>query len=76
MAMANAHLIAALPNPRVLELCMVQGPLQWAILAAPPQIADGWLVFPDRPGLGVTLADGLAELFPFIEGPYGIEVSR
>ena len=32
MAMANAHLVAALPNPRVLEVCMIQGPLQWGIL--------------------------------------------
>ncbi len=76
MAMANAHLIAALPNPRVLEVCMVQGPLQWAILAEPPRIDDGWLVLPERPGLGVTLADDLSTQFPFIEGHYGIEVSR
>ena len=33
MAVAHAHLVAALPHPRVLELCMIQGPLQWGILA-------------------------------------------
>ena len=41
MAMANAHLVAALPNPRVLELCRIQGPLQWGILAEKPLIRDG-----------------------------------
>ncbi len=76
MAMANGHLVAALSNPRVLELCMIQGPLQWAILADPPTILDGWLHFPDRPGLGVQLADDLEERFPYIEGHYAIVVER
>ena len=38
MTLANAHLVAALPNPRVLELCMIQGPLQWGILAERPRM--------------------------------------
>ena len=76
MAMANAHLVAALPNPHVLELCMIQGPLQWGILAKKPSIEDGWLVFPDKPGLGVELAENLEERFPYIEGHYSIQVSR
>jgi L-alanine-DL-glutamate epimerase-like enolase superfamily enzyme len=76
MAMANAHLVAALPKPRVLELCMIQGPLQWGIFDQPPAIADGWLTLPDRPGLGVTLAADVAERFPYIEGHYAIMVER
>lgn len=76
MAMANAHLVAALPNPRVLELCRIQGPLQWEILAEKPLIRDGWLELPDRPGLGVQLAEGVDERFPYIEGHYAIEVRR
>ena len=76
MAMANAHLVAALPNPRVLELCRIQGPLQWGILAEKPLIRDGWLELPDRPGLGVQLAEGVDERFPYIEGYYAIEVRR
>jgi L-alanine-DL-glutamate epimerase-like enolase superfamily enzyme len=76
MAMANAHLVAALPNPRVLELCMIQGPLQWDILAEKPTIEAGWLVFPDKPGLGVELAENLEERFPYIEGNYGIQLER
>ncbi len=76
MTMANAHLVAALPNPKVLELCMIQGPLQWGILADPPEIQDGWLLLPDRPGLGVSLADDLVSNFPYIEGNYYITVER
>jgi L-alanine-DL-glutamate epimerase-like enolase superfamily enzyme len=76
MAMANAHLVAALPNPKVLEVCMIQGPLQWEIFSQPPVIEDGWLQLPDRPGLGVELSDNLEERFPFVEGNYMIEVVR
>ena len=76
MCMANAHAVAALPNPRVLELCMIQGPLQWEILAEKPAMRDGWLELPARPGIGVQLAEGVAEHFPFIEGDYMIQVTR
>ena len=76
MGVANAHLVAALPNPRVLELCMIQGPLLWAILAEKPAIEDGYLVLPDKPGLGVELAENLEERFPYIEGAYNVRVLR
>ena len=76
MGMANAHLIAALPKPYVLELCMIQGPLQWGILAEKPVIKDGYLILPDKPGLGVDLADDLEARFPYIDGSYGVQVNR
>ena len=76
MTMANAHAVAALPNPKVLELCMIQGPLQWDILKHQPVIQDGWLELPDRPGLGVDIGDGLETRFPYIEGGYTITVER
>lgn len=76
MAMAHAHVVAALSKPRVVELCMIQGPLQWGILAEPPVIENGWLVLPDKPGLGVDLADDLEAKFPYIEGHYAVEVTR
>lgn len=76
MAMENAHLVAALPNPRLLELCMIQGPLQWGILAEPPAIQDGWLALPERPGLGVELGTDLEQRYPFVEGNYFVQVER
>lgn len=76
MATAHAHVVAALPNPRVLELCMHQGPLQWEILAERPPIEDGWLALPRGPGLGVRLSDDLETRFPYIEGHYAVQVVR
>jgi L-alanine-DL-glutamate epimerase-like enolase superfamily enzyme len=76
MTVANAHYVAALPRPKLLELCMAQGPLQWDILAHPPVIRDGCLEISPAPGLGVALAEGLAEKFPYIEGAYAIEITR
>ncbi|MBC8159783.1 MAG: mandelate racemase/muconate lactonizing enzyme family protein [Roseiflexaceae bacterium] len=72
MTMANAHYVAALPRPHSLELCMIQGPLQWAIVAEPPQIKAGGLTIPKHPGLGVELASDLAARFPYIEGHYAV----
>ena len=76
MGMANAHLVAALPEPKVLELNMFQGPLQWEILKEKPLIEEGYLELPDRPGLGVELADDLEERFPYIDGPWGVRIER
>lgn len=76
MALANAHLLAALSKPHPLEQCMIQGPLQWDILDKPPLIEQGWLLLPQEPGLGATLATGLEERYPYIEGHYAVEVQR
>jgi len=76
MAMANAHCVAASPSPRVLELNRHQGPLQWDILAEPPVIESGWLILPKKPGMGVTLAEGLEARYPYIEGPYAVPLPR
>ena len=76
MAMANAHFVAALPNPRVLEVCMHQGPLQWGIVRQPPHVEAGHLVLPQRPGLGVELDPEAAARFPYIEGHYAVQVER
>lgn len=76
MAMAHAHAIAALPNLEILEVCQIQGPLQWGIAEEFPQMVDGWLHLPDRAGLGIELAGEVAERFPHIEGHYAITVER
>ena len=76
MAMAHAHFIAALPTPLMLEICQIQGPLQWTILAEKPKIEDGYLILPEGPGLGVSLADDLEATYPYIEGHYAVQVQR
>lgn len=76
MAMAHAHFVAALPNPRVVEICMPQGPLQSAIISGGLPINDGSLQLPEQPGFGVEIPDNLEEEFPFIEGSYAIVMNR
>lgn len=76
MGLANAHYVAALPDPILCEICMIQGPLQWAILREKPDIRDGVLHFNKTPGLGFTLADGLEERFPFMTGSWATPVQR
>ena len=76
MAMAHAHAIAALPNLEILEVCQIQGPLQWGIAAEPPQMVDGRLQLPDRAGLGIELAEDVVERYPHIEGHYAITIER
>jgi L-alanine-DL-glutamate epimerase-like enolase superfamily enzyme len=76
MCMAHAHLVAALPNPRMVELCMIQGPLQWGILANPPVIDKGYLMLPTGSGFGVDLVADLEDTYPYIEGLYAVTVER
>ena len=76
MCMAHAHLVAALPNPRMVELCMIQGPLQWGVFANPPAIEKGHLALPVTSGFGVTLAPDLDDLYPHLEGHYAVTVER
>lgn len=76
MAMVHAQAIAALPNLEILEVCQIQGPLQWEIAAEPPVMEGGHLHLPDRPGLGMELAENLAERFPYVEGHYAVTVER
>ena len=76
MTMANLHLVASLPFPKVLELNMFQGPLQWDMLRDPPEIRNGYLEVPAAPGLGVELAEDLGERFPYIDGPWGVQLQR
>lgn len=76
MAMVHAQAIAALPNLEILEVCQIQGPLQWGIAAEPPVMEGGRLYLPDRPGLGMELAENLTERFPYIEGHYAVTLDR
>jgi L-alanine-DL-glutamate epimerase-like enolase superfamily enzyme len=76
LSMVQANLVAALPDPHVLELCRHQGPLQWEILQDSPDISDGYLKLSDTPGYGVAIADGVAERYPYVEGSWRLLVTR
>jgi L-alanine-DL-glutamate epimerase-like enolase superfamily enzyme len=36
----------------------------------------GQLRLPDRPGLGIELAEEIAERYPYIEGHYALTIDR
>lgn len=78
MIYETAHFVAALgarAPQGLVEVCMVQGPLQAAVLRDPLAIVSGRLVLDDGPGFGVELADDLPELFPYIDGDYATVVT-
>jgi D-galactarolactone cycloisomerase len=52
---ANAHVVAALPNGMAVEVDQTGNPFIDELLAEPLAIAEGRLTLPDRPGLGIEL---------------------
>lgn len=61
--MANAHVIAALPNGITVEVDRTGNPFIESLLAQPLQIEDGFLQLPDAPGLGVDPNPATIERF-------------
>lgn len=76
MAMANAHVVAALPNASMVEESMVQGPLKWGVVEGGSRVHGGRIVIGDDTGLGVEVIPDLEERFPYVEGHYSVEVYR
>tara|TARA_R110002167_G_scaffold151003_6_gene344825 strand:- start:378 stop:1556 length:1179 start_codon:yes stop_codon:yes gene_type:complete len=48
----NAHFVAAVPNFRIMEIDIDNVPWQDALFTHAPEIEDGYLLLPDRPGWG------------------------
>lgn len=68
--MANAALVAAIPNRLMLELNQTVNPFKEEVFKEPLVVKNGYLNVPNKPGFGVVLAEDLAKKFPFIPGPY------
>jgi hypothetical protein len=64
VAVANAHLLAAVPNRLMLESNMTPNPLKEGLFKEWFGAKNGYFEVPQKPGLGVELKDGLAELYP------------
>ena len=47
-------------------------PVADEILSEPLDLEDGYLVMPDRPGIGVEIDESVVETYPFIPGPWSI----
>ena len=70
VTIANAHLMAAIPNGLLLESNMTPNPLKEGLFKEPLRVVDGYLDVPDRPGLGVELRDDLDQAYPYLPGPW------
>lgn len=83
--LANAHLVAAAPEVRLLEYPvfendplltaendpgMYQNDVAFDIIKGTPAIEDGHLTLSDRPGLGIEIDLDIVEDYPFIDGPW------
>ena len=68
--MANAHLVAGIPNREYLELNQTHNPLKEGIFTEPLTVERGVMTLPDRPGFGVELIDDVEQVFPYVPGSY------
>ena len=68
VTIANAHLLAAIPNRFLLESNMTPNPLKEGLFKEKLAVKNGYLDIPDKPGLGVELIEGLAEQYPYLPG--------
>jgi galactonate dehydratase len=68
--MANAALVAAIPNRFMLELNQTYNPFKEEIFKDPLVVRNGYLDLPKRPGFGMELKPGMAAKFPYVPGNY------
>jgi len=62
---ASVHLSAAIENCIVMELDYTYNPLREELLREPFKVKDGFLVPPEKPGLGIELDPSALERFVF-----------
>jgi L-alanine-DL-glutamate epimerase-like enolase superfamily enzyme len=68
--MANAALVAAIPNRLMLELNQTYNPFKEEIFKDPLVVRKGYMDLLDKPGYGLELIDGVARKFPYLPGSY------
>ncbi|MEK7406151.1 MAG: mandelate racemase/muconate lactonizing enzyme family protein [Acidobacteriota bacterium] len=68
--MANAALVAAIPNHLMLELNQTSNPLKEEVFKDPLVVKKGYMDLPNRPGFGVEVIADAARKFPYIPGHY------
>lgn len=66
--MQNIHCGFACPNTVMLEVAPAYGPLHSEIIGESLQIRDGFVLPPEKPGLGITLTEDTISRYPFISG--------
>ena len=66
---ASIHLAMHAPACHIFEVSQSSSPLIWELFEEPLEVEGGRVRAVERPGLGFTLRDGLAERHPFVPGP-------
>ncbi|HTN06174.1 mandelate racemase/muconate lactonizing enzyme family protein [Agriterribacter sp.] len=66
--MQNVHCGFACPNTTMLEIAPAYGPLHDEIIGDSLEIRNGFVLPPQKPGLGITLTEDTIRRFPFIPG--------
>lgn len=66
--MQNIHCGFACPNTIMLEVAPAYGPLHSEVITESLEIKNGYILPPQKPGLGITLTDETIRRFPFIPG--------
>jgi L-alanine-DL-glutamate epimerase-like enolase superfamily enzyme len=72
VTIANAHLMAGIPNALLLESNMTTNPLKEGLFTERLAVKNGYIDLSDRPGLGYDLRDDLEEQYPYIPGPWNL----
>lgn len=67
--LANAHLVAAVPNGLCVEVNALGTPFFAELLATPLEVRDGRLRLPDAPGLGIVLDEEAVDRHRLPPGP-------
>ena len=62
---AAVHLTAVAPNYTVMEMKPVRNPMQHELVHNPFEVENGWVVVPDRPGLGVEVDEAVVHKYLF-----------
>jgi galactonate dehydratase len=68
--MANAALVAAIPNRLMLELNQTYNPFKEELFKEPLVVKNGYMDLPSKPGFGVEVIEDVAKKFPYLPGSY------
>jgi galactonate dehydratase len=68
--MANAALVAAIPNHLVLEHNVTFSYLREGVFKEPLLARHGYIDLPDKPGFGVEVIPDIEKKFPYLPGSF------
>lgn len=66
--MQNIHCGFACPNTKIIEAAPAYGPLHSEVMGDSFKLKDGFLMAPEKPGLGIELTSAIITKFPFVPG--------